>query len=215
MKYNLNVLIRMLKFNRTSWIIVILITAACSQPKTPQDVSASFWKSIQAMDLSMLYKTVASDSVKKYKLDDMPDISKVFLGDTVIEGDRAWVDTIVQMKDKEDMEIPVKTVLILYRNQWKVDYDETVQSLSMNNDIADLFSNIEELGDEFMESFNNVIDEYQKTVPEIERELKKLEDNIKSQIPEMKEKIEEFAKEIEKAIKNPPPPPDPAQPIEI
>lgn len=206
---------RVLNFNPALLLLCILITAACSQPRTPQDVAARFWKSIQAMDLNMLYKNVASDTVKKYKLDDMPAIGRVFLGETMIEGDRAWVETAVEMRDRGNMEVPARTILVSQNNQWKVDYDATVQSLSFNNDIADLFSHMEELGDEFMESFNNVIDEYQKTVPEVERELKKLEENIKSQIPEMKKRLEGFARELDKAIKKPPPPPEPEQPIEI
>ena len=215
MKYNCNVVIRVQNLCPVLLILLIMANAGCGQPRTPQEVSAIFWKSIQARDLNLLYKSVDSDSVKKYKLDDMPAIGQVYLGETEIEGNRARVETTVVMKDKGNMEIPAKTILINDSNRWKVDYDATLQSLSMNNDIADLLSHMDDLGEKFMESFNEVIDEYQKTLPEIERELKKLEDNIKSHVPEMKERLEEFAREIEKAIKNPPPPQEPNQPIEI
>ena len=194
--------------------LFLLVNTACSKPGTPQDVAAGFWKSIQSMDVNLLYKNVAKDTVKQYKLDDIPPVGKVFLGETVIEEDRAWIETSVEMIDKENLEVPMRTVLVSQGEQWKVDYDATVQSLTLNNEIAELFSHANELGDRFMESFNDVIDEYQKTVPEIERELYRLEENIRSQIPEIKEKLEDFAREIEEAIKNPPPP-EPDKPIEI
>lgn len=205
----------MLKTCLKPLLFFILFNTACSQPKSPVDVAADFWKSIQAHDLNLLYKNVATDSVKKYKLDDMPSIGKVYLGEAVINKDRAWVETTVETLGTATMEIPVKTYLVRKKEIWKVDYDETVQSVSMNSDIARLFSHMENVGDRFMEQFNGVIDEYQKTIPEIQRELKKLEENIKLQIPEIKDRLEEFGREIDKAIKNPPAPEEPDQPIKI
>ena len=197
-------------------LFLILFNSACSQPKTPLEVSAAFWKSIQAGDLNLLYKNVAPDSVKKYKLDDMPSIGKVYLGETVIETDRARVETTVEISDGGNLQIPAKTCLVREKGKWKVHYDETVDSVSMNSKIARLFSNMKDAGDEFMEQFNDIIDEYQKTIPEIQRGLKKLEERLELQIPQIKDRIEKFAKEIDKSLKKPPPPPaEPDQPISI
>lgn len=198
-------------------LLFILFNSACSEPKSPVDVAADFWKSIQARDLTLLYKTVASDSVKKYKLDDIPTIGKVSLGESVVDKEKAWVETTVEIRGVTSIEIPAKTFLVRNGQEWKVDYDETIQSVSMNSEIAMLFSRMNNAGDQFMEQFNKVIKDYQKTVPEIQRELRKLEERIKLQIPEIKDRVEEFAKEIDKALKKPPPPPpeEPGQPIRI
>ena len=215
LQYNNDVLPDTLKTCLQPLLFLFLFNSACSQPKSPVDVAADFWKSIQARDLNLLYKNVATDSVKKYKLEDMPAIGKVYLGEAVVDANKAWVETNVEIVDTTNLEIPVKTFLVRNKEKWKVNYDETVQSVSMNSEIARLFSNMEQIGDRFMEQFNDVIDEYQKTIPEIQRELKKLEENIKLQVPEIKDRLEEFAREIDKAIKKPPPPEKPDQPIEI
>ena len=214
MHYNIGVLIK--KNYIHPLLFVVVLTSACTQPKTPMEVSATFWKSIQARDLNLLYKNVATDSVKKYKLDDMPAVGKVYLGETVVEEDVARVETSIEIKDAGNVQIPAKTFLIMKNGKWKVDFDETVGSVSMNSKIARLFSNMEDAGDEFMKQFNDIITEYQKTIPEVQRGLKKLEDRIKLQIPEIKDRIEEFAREIDKSLKkSPPPPKEPDQPIRI
>ena len=217
LEYNNGVSKRILKTCLQPLLLFILLSAACSEPKSPVDVAADFWKSIQARDLTLLYKNVARDSVKKYKLDDIPDIGKVSLGESVVDNDKAWVETTVEIREVSSIEIPVKTFLVKNGKEWKVDYDETLQSVSMNREIARLFSSMNIAGDKFMEQFNNVIKEYQKTVPEIQQQLRKLEERIKLQIPEIKGRVEEFAKEIDKALKEPPPPPpeEPGRPIRI
>ena len=195
-------------------LLFVLLGSACSDSRSPLDVSAAFWKSIQAQDLNLLYKNVAPDSVKKYKLDDMPSVGKVYLGETVVEQDEARVETTVEIIDGGNIEIPVKTFLVRKKGNWKVHYDKTVGSVAMNNKIARLFSNLKDTGDEFMKQFNEIVDEYQKTIPEVQRGLRKLEDRLKLQIPEIKDRIEEFAKEIDKSLKKPPPK-EPDQPIQI
>jgi len=215
MEYNNGVSTRNLKTCLQPLLLFMLLNAACSEPKTPVDVTAEFWKSIQARDLNLLYRNVARDSVKKYKLDDIPGIGKVSLGESVIDNDKAWVETTVEIRGVPSVEIPVKTCLVRNGKEWKVDYDETLQSVSMNSEIARLFSRMNTAGDKFMEQFNSVIKEYQKTVPEIQQQLQKLEERIKLQIPEIKDRMEEFAKEIDKTLKKPPPPTEPGQPIRI
>lgn len=212
MHYNISVISNALKTCFLPLLLLVLLGLACSESKSPLDVSAAFWKSIQTRDLNLLYKNVAPDSVKKYKFDDMPSVGKVYLGETVVEEDSARVETSIEIKDAGNIEIPVKTFLVRNKGKWKVHYDKTVGSVSMNSEIARLFSNMEDAGDEFMKQFNDIVDEYQKTIPEIQRGLKKLEDRIKLQIPEIKDRIEEFAKEIDKSLKKPPPPPPPQEP---
>lgn len=213
--YNIRVVTNALKTCIYPLLFFVLVTSACSEPKSPLDVSAAFWKSIQARDLNLLYESVAPDSVKQYKLDDMPSVGKVYLGEAVVEEDNARVETSIEITDAGNMEIPAKTFLVRKNGKWKVDYDETVGSVSMNSRIARLFSNMEDAGDEFMEQFNDIVNEYQKTIPEVQRGLKKLEERIKLQIPEIKDRIEEFAREIDRSLKKPPPPKEPDQPISI
>ena len=220
MEYNNRVLLKPPKICLLP-LFFFLLLSACGDPRSPEEVAADFWKSIQARDLNLLYKNVDRGTVKKYKLDDMPAVGKVYLGDAVIEQDSARVETTVEITDGTPMEIPVKTFLVRKKKYWKVDYDETVQSVTMNNRIARLFSNARQAGDKFMDQFNEIIDEYQKTLPDVQRELRKLENSIKLQIPEIKDRIEKFARELDKALK-PPPPPAPAptpqkpnQPIRI
>lgn len=54
MHYNIRVLNNALKSCIHPLLFFILFTSACSQPKTLPDISAAFWKSIQARDLNLL-----------------------------------------------------------------------------------------------------------------------------------------------------------------
>ena len=195
-------------------LFFLLLISACGEPENPAQVAAGFWKSIQARDLNLLYKHVARETVKQYKLDDMPAIGMVSLGETVVDNDKARVETTVEIKDVNSLQIPVTTFLVKHGKDWKVDFDETLQSVSMNSKIARMFSNIGQAGDKFVQQLNDVISQYQQSIPEVQRQLKKLEDRIKLQIPEIKDRLEEFAKEIDKAIKKPPGK-KPDQPIKI
>ena len=150
-------------------LFFILLNSACGQPETPTEVAAGFWKSIQSRDLNLLYKQVDRETVKQYKLDDMPAIGMVSLGETVVENDKARVETTVEIKDVNSLQIPVTTFLVKHGKDWKVDFDGTLQSVSMNSKIARMFSSMGQAGDEFVKQLNDVISQYQQSIPEVQR----------------------------------------------
>lgn len=185
-------------------VLILLSVTGCNQGLYPADRAEIFWRAIQAQDADKLRKSITAKSRQQNNLiKNILAVGEVSLGKTVIDGDRAWVDTKVEIKADKSFPIPLKTILIKERGLWMVDYEETVATLSTSSDLATVMGSIHELAEQVAKQFDQALDVLKKNIPQVQQELKKLEENIKSQIPELKESLQDLAKELEEAWMDP------------
>jgi len=195
-------------------LVVICVTSAggCGQQPYPVEVAGQFWHAIRYGDLNELRRTVTSEFSRQEDLiNDLHPVGAVTLGKTVIDGDKAWVDTDVEIRAADNPTITLKTVLVKEKNHWKVDYHASTALISRDNNLARVIGSMRELGDQIAGQLDEVIGEIQEAIPEVQGELEKLEKHIQSQIPILKEKFEEFSRELEETLKNEPEEPEQAE----
>ena len=184
---------------------IAILSSGCEEKLTPLQVSEHFWKGIEQKDPALVSKYISSDSrVDTDSMENILTVTGATFGRTVIEADRAWVDTSVKIESEEPFTLPLATVLVMQDGYWKVDYDETVVSITSGSEIAKVISGMRDLGGRFADELDKSLGEMQKAIPEIKREIGKVEEEIRSRIPELQKRMEEFMKQLEEALKNPP-----------
>lgn len=107
-------------------LVFLLFFIACAPG--PKSVAGKFWQGVQNGDAEGIRPYVTSSSYP-YFADPKQDFKKsaVTLGDEVIEGDGATVDT--NLKDESGLSYDLKTVLVKENGRWKVDMVRTMSSM--------------------------------------------------------------------------------------
>lgn len=198
-------------------ILGLMWAAACQEKMTPTEVAQAFWSAVQARDVDAVRALVANGAAQGVEPDRILPISGFSLGRTVIDGNRATVDTQVRLAGDHPIDVSIETRLLNEHGVWKVDYAATVASVSDGGQLAGVLAEIRRLGRQFSGEMDRSLDELQRSLPQIEREIRALEEAFRSQIPELHRQLEEFAREMDKALKEPPrqPPAPPSEPIRI
>lgn len=200
---------------------IVFIATGCEEKLSPVEVSTLFWKGVEQRDVTVIRKFTSSDShVDISATENTLPVKDATFGKTVIEADRARVDTTVTVISENPFALPLTTVLVMENGYWKVKYDKTVASISSGSDIARIVQGIQDLGDKFMGGLDQSMGEIQSKIPEIKQEIEKVEEELKSRIPELKKRMEEFTRQLEEALKLPPesspePAPEQKEAIEI
>ena len=180
-----------------------------SEMISPHVVTEKFWEAIQAHELETARQYIASESLEKeYLTAPLLPIIQVELGKTIIDKERAWVETTVTVHRDETVAIPIKTILIQEDQQWKVRYQDTVTLLTETSQLARLLEQFGTMTEQFAQKFNHSLQELQRSLPEIERGLKDIESKLKAQVPEIQKRLEDLGEELEKLFKSAPPPSD-------
>lgn len=185
--------------------IVLLLLTACSEPKTPTEVSGVFWKAVKEQDEDRVRRlATAASAASIADAEGVLPLGEVTLGRTVIDKDRAWVDTTVEVLADKPVRIPLRTELVMEQGEWRVDYDATVAMLRNGGEVAQVFSEIRRLTDRFSDEAETVIDEVQRALPEVRRELETLEERLRTRLPELQRQLEDLGRELERSIKRKP-----------
>ena len=181
---------------------VLLWFCGCMADLSPIEVSEFFWNAIKDDKPEVARKYVSSKSHNEQDLtENILPINNVSFGKIVIDGDKAWVDTTVVLAADEPFSLPLKTVLLRENNQWKVDYDATVSSVSRDSDVARVISGLSELSGKIARELDRSLEEIQKAIPEVQKELENIEEDINKALPEVRKKIEDIIEQIEEALK--------------
>ena len=193
------------------WIVGFQLTG-CEPNLTPMEVSERFWNSVKNKNTQEIKKYIADGTLTDGTSDNLLPVDDVTLGRTVIDGDRAWIDTTVMIAGKESFELPVETKLLKQQDKWKVDYDATVESLSNDNAIARAISGLADMGEQLADNLDKSLEEMQKAIPEVKKEIERIEGSVKERLPELQQKMDEFIRQLEEALedlneKSPEPPP--------
>jgi gas vesicle protein len=200
-----------MKQKLTLWLLpvvcFVLLFSGCEDKLSPIEVSRLFWKGVELRDTTIIKKFISSDSqVNTSSTENILPVRDATFGRTVIEGDMAWVDTTVTIASEEPFTLPLTTTLVKENGYWKVNYNETIASVSSGSDIARIMGSIQDLSGKFADELDRSIGEMQKAIPEIKREIEQVEEKIKSRIPELKRRMEEFTRQLEEILKLPPQP---------
>jgi predicted nuclease with TOPRIM domain len=118
------------------------------------------------------------------------------LGRMVIEGDRAEIETRVEMAGDTPMNLQLTTVLVRAGSVWRIDYEATVRDISRDSELAKILEQLRQLGARVGADLNRSIDELKNAIPKLESELSKIEKDIRAQVPELRKRLEELAKEL-------------------
>lgn len=182
---------------------ICLFMTGCAEGLYPIDVSEGFWRAVKDKDIKAIEKYSTEDSLTGDELsENILPLDEIVLGKTVIDGDGAWVDTTVTISGDKPYTLPIKTVLIRDKRQWKVDYQATMKWVSKGSSIYSVISGIRNMSEALAEELNQSMEDIQKAIPEIKEEVEEIEESLLEHVPELKKQIKEFVDDLEEAIKD-------------
>ena len=209
---------------KTTFILIFLsficlFITSCNEGLYPIDVAEGFWRAVKDKDTKAIQKYSTNNSLKEDEPgENILPLDEITLGKTVIDGETAWVDTMVTISGDKPFTIPLRTELIRENKRWKVDYDATIKLVSQGSAVSNVINSIrnmskdlaEELNQsmeemqkaipEVTEELNQSMEEIQKTIPEVVEEVEKIEESLLEHVPELKKQIEEFIRDLKDAI---------------
>lgn len=198
----------LMKYRYQHFLIVFLLllaSAGCSVPTTPDGVARKFWAAVVRQDEEGARRWVTEVGRSGV------DLSRgrwrdavVTFGDIRIKGDDASIETrVVLPEQKEAPPIELHTVLTRENGQWKVDYEKTMESLAERNPFADLVKELKRFSEQLSGNVNRALSDLEKNLPEIEKELKGFGDSVgkalQQTISEVQKNLKAFMKALEES----------------
>lgn len=178
---------------------LLLSLSACFAPKTPQDVTRAFWEAVlnnnanKAVEYSTLTDPTYYDSFSKDWRGFQPSFGKI-----TIEEKEASVETeLASPANSGQDNRRFTTYLVLRNGAWKVDYDQTKNSIH-GGPLGELFSKINQLGDDLSWQFLSSAEGFKLDMERMGKELEQMSDSFGQQASKS---IEKYAEQLRKSIK--------------
>lgn len=164
-------------------LLFAFVLGACTSPvEKPNDVATEFWKSVQAKQLDSAKKYVTWESAKylNYFTDEKMKISSFEFAESVEKEDTVAIDTVVvlERKDKDNVRLPTKTVLVKTEGVWRVELKQTLAAV------------LERSADKFANQLNQI---FQQGISEIDKALAE-------SVGELSGSLEQGARELGTAL---------------
>jgi hypothetical protein len=172
---------------------------ACFGPKTPQDVTQTFWEAVlnnnakNAVKYSTLTDPKYHDSFSRDWGGFQPSFGKV----TIEEKVASVVSEFTSPANSGQDDRSFITYLILHNEEWKVDYDRTKKSIH-GGAIGDLFNKLNQLGDDISRQFESSTDSFKLEMDRMSKELEQISDSFGQQASKS---LERYAEQLRKSIK--------------
>ncbi len=186
-----------------SFLSVCVTLVSCQTKKTPQQISEHFWLGMKTENEALVRKYSLSSSIDETEdITQFKSITKITLGKIIIDGDVAEIETTVTVSSNNKiMDVKLNTYLENNNDIWKVNYRKTVLQLKLNRNMAEVFSDIEEITEEVTEQIEKSVKEIkEKVVPEIKSEIEQAEQELLEKLPELKNVFDKFLEELEKSL---------------
>lgn len=196
---------------RLSWfylaILLIALIHGCDNPETPQEVAQNFWNAIKVQDIDTArkYSTVATrDSIELSE--ELFHDAIVTFGKIIIDGSKTTIETTLQTsKNSSEAIVPLLTILKKEEGVWRVDYEETKNTIKDDISLSEMVNDLRKLGEELSNNVNETLSKLKQKIPEIEKKVqnhikitsKEIEESFQQHIPEIKKSIEELGKTLE------------------
>lgn len=117
---------------------------ACGGGEGPQSVAERFWEAAQDRDVAAVEAlSIPSEDASFNFEDENTGIGSMSIGDAEVDGDRAEVETHLEMEGEEmDLDVEFKTIVAKHDGEWLVDLDRTGDEIMR----AVLGASMQELG---------------------------------------------------------------------
>jgi len=168
---------------------LLFMLSGCQAVLTPEQVTLTFWEAMAQGNLESARKQVTQETQHLVAKQQNLEGASIKTGEVVIDGPNATVSTIMTLKKPENNEyLSFNTVLLKENDLWKIDYQQTLNNLSILP-FGELFNSLRAIGD----AINK----------ELEQQVPLFEKQIKSFSEELIRQLDEFRRNLEKSI--PPP----------
>ncbi len=165
---------------------LLFILSGCQAVLTPEQVTQAFWEAMAQGNLDSARKHATQETQHLVTKQQNLEGASIKTGEVVIDGLNARVSTIMTLKRSENNQpLSFNTVLLKENDKWKVEYQQTLNNLS-----------ILPLG-EFFKSLRAIGDAINK---ELEQQIPPFEKQIKSFSEELIRQLDEFRRNLEKSI---------------
>jgi len=172
---------------------LLFLLSACQTVLTPEQVTSAFWGAMTEGNLDSAGKYATQQSQHLVTKQQNLAEATIKTGAVLIDGANAKVATIITLtKLQNNKVLSFDTVLLKEHDQWKVDYQQTLNNL-LNQPFGDIFKSLQGVG----EAVNKGL----------EQQIPLLEEQIKSFSEELTRQLDEFRRQLEK-----PAPPEKQQP---
>lgn len=164
---------------------LLFLLSGCQAELTPEQITRVFWETMAKgnIDSARKFATQATRQLvtRQQNLED----ATVKTGAVLIDGSHATVATVMTLKKPENNNVlSFDTVLLKEKGQWKVDYQQTLNNLSILP-FGNIFKSLQGIG----EAINK----------QLEQQVPFFEKQIKSFSEELTRQLDEFRRQLEKA----------------
>lgn len=162
---------------------LLMMLSGCQTVSTPEQVAEAFWEAMAEGNVESAQNYATQDTQhlvsKQRNLED----STVTTGSVVIDGGKATVKTVLALqKTENDKKLTFDTVLLKENKAWKVDYQQTLNNLSILP-FGDLFKSLKAIGDTINKELENQI-------PLIEQQIRTFSEELIKQLDEFRRQLE-------------------------
>jgi hypothetical protein len=172
---------------------LLFMLSGCQAVSTPEQVTLAFWEAMTQGNLESARKHATQETQNLVTKQQNLEGASIKTGEVVIDGPKATVSTSMTLKKPENNKhLSFNTVLLKEHDLWKVDYQQTLNNLSILP-FGELFNSLRAIGD----TINK----------ELEQQIPLFEKQIKSFSEELIRQLDEFRRNLEKSI--PPEKPNP------
>jgi len=165
---------------------LLFLLSGCQTVSTPEQVTEEFWEAMADDDLDAARKYATRDTQYLVRTQPALEDATVKTETALINGSNATVATFMTLKQTESNDVlPFDTVLLKENDQWKVDYQQTLNNLSILP-LGDIFRSLRALG----ETFNR---ELRQQIPLFEKQIRSFSQDLIRQLDEFRRQIEKSA----------------------
>lgn len=165
---------------------LLFMLSGCQAVLSPEQVTLAFWEAMVQGNLESARKHVTQETQHLVTKQQNLEGASIKTGEVVIDGTNATVSTIMTLKKPENNKLlSFNTVLLKENDLWKVDYQKTLNNLSILP-FGELFNSLRVFGD----AINK----------ELEQQIPLFEKQIKSFSEELIRQLDEFRRNLDKSI---------------
>ena len=170
----------------TGLLSLLFLLSGCHAILTPEQVTMVFWEAMAEGNIDSARKYATQETqhlmTKQQNLED----ATVKTGVILIDGSNATVATVITLqKHENNKDLSFDTVLLKENDLWKIDYQRTLNNLSIQP-FGDVFKSLRAIG----ETINK----------ELEQQIPLFEQQIKSFSEELIRQLDEFRRQLEQAV---------------